>query len=194
MDQEEINRAIVRAARKYGHVVRLKGGDPFVFGRGMEEIEYAQAQGIRSVEVIPGISSAIAGPAAAGIPVTCRGLSQSFWVITATSKKGGLTADLAQAAQSNATVVLLMGIRKLTEIATLFGQYRTPETPIAVIQNATLGEQKTWSGCLANLSSAHANIDLQHPGIIVIGEVVQKAHWLHEAQPELSRSTETQAT
>lgn len=177
MSQDEINVAIVRAAQRYGHVVRLKGGDPFVFGRGMEEIEYAQAQGIQEIEVIPGISSAIAGPSSAGIPVTSRGSSQGFWVLTATNKEGKLSANLAGAAQSDATVVVLMGIKKLAEIGALFAQYRDQNTPIAIIQNATLNNQKTWVGSLAQLLNGGVSIDKNAPGLIVIGEVVNKASW-----------------
>ncbi len=177
MSQDEINKEIVQAAHRYGHVVRLKGGDSFVFGRGMEEIEHAQKHGISDIEVIPGISSAIAGPASAGIPVTCRGLSQGVWVLTATSKEGKLSASIISAAQSEATVVLLMGIKKLAEISAVFGKYRSPDTPLAVIQNATMENQKNWIGNLGQALAGDLNIDEQAPGIIVIGEVITKAAW-----------------
>lgn len=173
--QTEINQQIVEAAYRYGHVVRLKGGDPFVFGRGMEEIEYARARGIQQIEVISGISSAIAGPAAAGIPVTSRGLSTSFWVLTATTKEGELAPDILMAAQSSATVVLLMGVRKVAAIAHLFGQYREVGTPIAIIQNATLENQEVVVDDLEGVVTRLGEIDVQAPGIVVIGEVVRLA-------------------
>ena len=177
MSQDEINKEIVQAAQRYGHVVRLKGGDPFVFGRGMEEIEHAQKHGIFNIEVIPGISSAIAGPASAGIPVTCRGLSQGVWVLTATNKAGKLSASITSAAQSESTVVLLMGIKKLAEISAVFCQYRSPNTPLAIIQNATMENQKNWIGSLGQVVAGEVEIDAQAPGIIVIGEVITKATW-----------------
>src|SRR5690606_29804914 len=95
--QEETNRLIVYYALKYGHVVRLKGGDPFVFGRGAEEIDFAQKFGIKT-EVVPGITSSISVPASLGIPVTKRGISESFWVITGTTTTGKLSRDLHLAA------------------------------------------------------------------------------------------------
>ncbi len=173
--QREINQQIVEAAYRYGHVVRLKGGDPFVFGRGMEEIEYAKQQGIQQIAVISGISSAIAGPAAAGIPVTSRGLSTSFWVLTATTKEGELAPDIQMAAQSTATVVLLMGIRKIEAIAALFSQFRDGSTPIAIIQNATLENQLTVVDQLSGVGERLGEIDIHAPGIVVIGEVVRLA-------------------
>src|SRR5688572_4981 len=97
--QEEINELIVEFAYLYGHVVRLKGGDSFVFGRGSEEIAYAEGHGISS-HVVPGISSALAVPASIKIPVTARGISESFWVITGTTKSGEVSGDIALAAQS----------------------------------------------------------------------------------------------
>lgn len=171
--QTEINQQIVESAYQYGHVVRLKGGDPFVFGRGMEEIEFAYARGIQNIEVIPGISSAIAGPAAAGIPVTSRGLSNSFWVLTATTHEGELAVDVQKAAQSNATVILLMGVRKIQAIADLFVQFRANDTPIAVIQDATLATQLTIVDKLSSIANRLNEIDLNAPGIVVIGEVVR---------------------
>ncbi len=141
----------------------------------MEEIEYAKQQGIQQIAVISGISSAIAGPAAAGIPVTSRGLSTSFWVLTATTKEGELAPDIQMAAQSTATVVLLMGIRKIEAIAALFSQFRDATTPIAIIQNATLENQHTVVDQLSGVGGRLAEIDVQAPGIIVIGEVVRMA-------------------
>lgn len=186
--QTEINQQMVEAAYRYGHVVRLKGGDPFVFGRGMEEIEYARSRGIQQIEVISGISSAIAGPAAAGIPVTSRGLSTSFWVLTATTKEGELAPDMLMAAQSSATIVLLMGVRKIAAIAHLFSQYRAVDTPVAIIQNATLDNQEVLVDDLRGIAARLGEIDVQAPGIVVIGAVVRLAE-LNYSQLMRSNST-----
>ena len=117
--QEQINELIVTHAHTHGHVVRLKGGDPFIFGRGAEEMEYAASFGIE-VAMVPGISSSLAVPAYQNIPLTKRGSAESFWVITGTTKEHKLSDDVALAAKSNATVVILMGMGKLPEIVKLF--------------------------------------------------------------------------
>jgi len=110
---------IVSNALLFGHVVRLKGGDPFVFGRGGEEMEYVRKSGL-PVSIIPGISSSIGVPGIIGIPVTHRGLSESFWVVTATDMKGNLAKDIQKAAETDATVVVLMGLSKLDQIVNLY--------------------------------------------------------------------------
>jgi uroporphyrin-III C-methyltransferase len=117
--QENINKLMIDYALNYGHVVRLKGGDPFVFGRGYEELDHAADFSIPA-QVIPGISSSIGVPGLQGIPVTHRGLSESFWVVTGTTTDGKISADLYQAAKTKATVVVLMGIHKLAQIAQIF--------------------------------------------------------------------------
>src|SRR3954469_17153283 len=119
--QENINKLMIDYALNYGHVVRLKGGDPFVFGRGYEELDFAAAHNIPT-QVVPGISSSIGVPGLQGIPVTHRGLSESFWVVTGTTSDGNISADLYEAAKTNATVVVLMGIHKLAEIAAIFSK------------------------------------------------------------------------
>ena len=119
--QEQINDLIVAKAQRHGHVVRLKGGDSFVFGRGSEEIEFAQQNNLQT-EVIPGISSALAVPAGQGIPLTRRHVSESFWVITGTTKTHQLSSDILIAAQSTATIVILMGMGKLNEIVNVFSK------------------------------------------------------------------------
>ena len=168
--QDEINQFLVDCAFRYGHVVRLKGGDPFVFGRGHEELQYAQAYGI-PVEVIPGISSAIAGPASVGIPVTHRGLSNSFWVITATTRKHQISEDLVLAAQTSSTLVILMGTRKLAEIVQVVSRYRSAETPVGLIESATLPNARTILGHLGEIEKLAGDHQFSAPGIIVIGEV-----------------------
>ena len=169
--QDDINILIVENAYKYGHVVRLKGGDPFVFGRAHEEIEYVESFGI-PVSVVPGISSALAVPSSQGIPMTRRNVSSSFWVMTATKRDGSFSEDLKYASLSSATMVILMGIHKLTEIAQEINKYRGSSTPIAVIQNGTMKNECCVISTLSGIGAASAGIDVSKPGIIVIGNVV----------------------
>ncbi|WP_420147854.1 uroporphyrinogen-III C-methyltransferase [Spirosoma sp.] len=168
--QEDINPLIVHYAHQYGHVVRLKGGDSFVFGRGYEEIEFARQYGIIT-DVVPGISSSYAVPASAGIPLTTRGISESFWVVTGTTKAGQLSSDLQLAAQSSATVVVLMGMHKLAEIMTVFGDNGKSETPVAIIQNGTLPEEQVVTGRVNDIAEKVAEAGVGNPAIIVVGDV-----------------------
>ncbi len=172
--QEEINSLIVESTHLYGHVVRLKGGDPFVFGRATEEIEHASRYGI-STQVVPGISSALAVPAAVSIPLTSRGVSESFWVVTGTTMTGKLSADVALAAQSSATVIILMGLKKLAEIMAVFQSFGKGDMAVAVIQSGTLPEQKHVVGTVSNIASLVLEEDLGSPGIIIAGDVVRYA-------------------
>lgn len=172
--QEQINNLIIESAFLYGHVVRLKGGDPFVFGRATEEIEYASRFGIPA-SVVPGISSALAVPAALSIPVTSRGVSESFWVVTGTTMSGNLSHDVALAARSTATVVILMGLKKLPEIMTIFRELGKGDTPVAVIQNGTLPNQKHVVGTASTIVDLVREEDLGAPGIIIAGDVVKFA-------------------
>lgn len=169
--QSEINNMIVELAQTHGHVVRLKGGDPFVFGRGYEEMEFAQAQGIDS-EYIPGISSSIGVPGLAGIPVTHRNLSRSFWVVTATMSDGSLSPDIQLAAQSDATVVVLMGLSKLTEIVEIFKVNGKSELPVAVLQDGSLPTAKNVFGMVDSIVQLAENENIGSPAVIVLGEVV----------------------
>lgn len=169
--QEDINKLIVEKALKSGHVIRLKGGDPFIFGRGHEEILYAQAFGIETA-VVPGISSSIAVPELQGIPLTRRGINDSFWVLTGTTKEHELSADIEKAARSNATVVVLMGMTKLAEIMEVFKKEGKNETPVAIIQNGSLEEEKIGLGTVETISGVAETLKLSSPAIIVIGEVV----------------------
>ena len=179
--QEEINPLIVHYARQYGHVVRLKGGDPFVFGRGWEEGEYARQHGI-AVDVVPGISSSYAVPAAAGVPLTHRGASESFWVVTGTLKDGSFSRDLHLAAQSSATVVILMGIHKLPQIAQLFAKLGKGDVPIAIIQNGTTAEQRVVTGYVRDIVERAEAGGISNPAVIVVGEVARMAHQPETAQ------------
>jgi len=172
--QEEINALIVESAFLYGHVVRLKGGDPFVFGRAMEEIEYTSRYGINA-RVVPGISSALAVPASISIPLTSRGVSESFWVVTGTTLTGSLSADVTLAAQSTATVIILMGLRKIGEIMAIFQGFGKGDLPVAVIQNGTLPSQKQVVGTVSSIAGLVKEEDLGSPGIIIAGDVVRYA-------------------
>jgi uroporphyrin-III C-methyltransferase len=177
--QEEINALIVEFAFLYGHVVRLKGGDPFVFGRGMEEIEFALKNGIETA-VVPGISSAIAVPGSLDIPATARGVSESFWVVTGTTMTGALSADIRLAAQSTATVIILMGLNKVAEIMNIFADYGKVNTPVAVIQNGTLPEQQAVVGTVSTICDLIEQEKIGSPSVIVIGEVVRYARDLRK--------------
>jgi uroporphyrin-III C-methyltransferase len=172
--QDDINALIVESAYHYGHVVRLKGGDPFVFGRGAEEAEYAEAHGVQAT-VVPGISSAIAVPASANIPVTARGVSESFWVITGTTKAGDISTDVALAAQSRATVVILMGLNKLGDILAQFSKHGKGDVPAAVIFNGTLPDQRNVIGTVSTLPALAEAERIGSPGVIIVGEVVRYA-------------------
>ena len=170
--QDEINKLIVKHAFQYGNVVRLKGGDPFVFGRGHEEIEYAESFGL-CIEIIPGITSAISVPELQRIPVTRRGVSESFWVITGSTKEGKLSKDLELAAQSTATVVVLMGMRKLPEIVALYKKLGIANTPVGIIQSGSTYKEKAGFGKMENIMDVVSEKGLKSPAIIVIGNVVE---------------------
>ena len=170
--QDQINDLIVSMAQRHGHVVRLKGGDPFIFGRGSEEIEYVQQFGIETA-IVPGISSSMGVPAANGISLTQRGISESFWVITGTTSDHKLSKDVALASQSSATVVILMGMNKLSEIISIYQTNRTDDLPVAIIQNGTKTNEKKVVGNISSIVQLVEIHQLSSPAIIVIGEVVQ---------------------
>ncbi|MBG6187194.1 uroporphyrinogen-III C-methyltransferase [Flavobacterium sp. CAN_S2] len=175
--QDQINQLIVDNALTYGHVVRLKGGDPFIFGRGGEEIDFVESFGIPTF-VVPGISSSIAVPAYQGISLTKRGVSESFWVITGTTSDRKLSNDVALAAQSSATVVILMGMSKLSQIIDLFQKESKGETPVAIIQNGTTAQEKIGVGTINTIQQVVTENKLSSPAIIVIGEVVKESNKL----------------
>jgi uroporphyrin-III C-methyltransferase len=172
LSQDEINTLIVQYAYSHGHVVRLKGGDPFVFGRALEEIEAARSAGIE-VEVVPGISSALAVPEMQMIPLTCRGVSESFWVTTGTTRSGDISPDIKLAAQSTATVVILMAMSKLEGIMDIFVQEGKSDTPVAIIQNGTMPNEKCVVGTVRDITFKAQYEGLSNPAIIVVGEVVK---------------------
>ncbi|MFT4092924.1 MAG: uroporphyrinogen-III C-methyltransferase [Niabella sp.] len=172
LSQQEINTLILEYAATYNNIVRLKGGDPFVFGRAWEEIETASAAGIE-VEVIPGISSALAVPASKMIPVTARGTNESFWVITGTTRNGDISNDIKLAAQSSATVVILMAMSRLEQITGLFAASGKSDTPVAIIQNGTLPTEKIITGTVKDIYFRAQYAAIENPAVIVIGEVVR---------------------
>ena len=175
--QDQINQLIVDNALTYGNVVRLKGGDPFIFGRGSEEIEFIESFGIETV-VVPGISSVVAVPASQGISITKRGVSESFWAITGTTSDRKLSADVAFAAQSSATVVILMGMHKLPQIIDLFQKEDKGDLPVAIIQSGTTSEEKVGVGTVNSILEIVKEKQLSSPAIIVLGEVVRESNKL----------------
>jgi len=183
--QDEINELIVEFAYLYGHVVRLKGGDPFVFARGSEEVAFAESFGVRT-SVVPGISSALAVPASVNIPVTARGISESFWVVTGTTKDGLISADIALAAQSSATIIILMGLNKIEEIMGQFMRYGRHDTAVAIIQNGTMADQKSIIGNVATIADLAGGSGIGSPAIIVVGEVVNYSHKIEGLLQEVS--------
>jgi uroporphyrin-III C-methyltransferase/precorrin-2 dehydrogenase/sirohydrochlorin ferrochelatase len=170
--QEEINALMVREARAGHRVVRLKGGDPFVFGRGAEEVEALREAGI-AVEVVPGITSAVAAPAAAGIPVTHRALSSGFAVVTGHEcDADASTLDWAALARMP-TLVVLMGLRALPRVtARLLAHGLAPDTPAAVVAQGTRPEQRVVVATLGTIAEAVAASGVTQPATLVVGRVV----------------------
>ena len=173
--QEEINRILVECAKKHKNVVRLKGGDPFVFGRGGEEIEALRQYNI-PYEVIPGVTSAVAVPECAGIPVTHRGVARSFHVITGHTKNsvGSPEYDYETLGKTEGTLVFLMGLSNLGEIADkLIFAGKPANIPVAVISDGTTACQKVVKGRLKNIVEKVNESNLKSPAIIVIGETAE---------------------
>jgi uroporphyrin-III C-methyltransferase len=171
MTQTAIHALMIRAARRGRRVVRLKGGDPFVFGRGGEEALALQHAGI-SYEVVPGISSAIAAPAAAGIPVTHRGVASAFLVVSGHEAEAFASA-IAQLQPNGVTVVVLMGLGRSAAIACdLIDRGWSRGTPAAVIVDASRAKQQVWRGTLEQLAAEESVMDTSGAGTIVIGDVV----------------------
>ncbi len=179
--QEEICRLAIAHARAGRRVVRLKGGDPFVFGRGGEEAIACAEANVRC-EIVPGVSSAVAAPAAAGIPITHRGVAGSVAIVAGhCSPDAPNRADCIDRVDWPAvakldTIVILMGVSRLSEIAAaLIAAGRSAQTPAAAIANATLADQQTVLATLANLAVRVAEAGLQAPATIIVGEVVRIA-------------------
>lgn len=188
ISQPEINALLVYHAKQNQKVLRLKGGDPFVFGRGTEEIEVCQKNGIEC-HVVPGISSAIAGPSAAGIPVTSRGIARSLLIMTGQTapQLGRHQIDFHAMAQVD-TVVLMMARKNLSELAEgLIAAGRDPETPAACIQRATCSDQRVAYSTLHGIADQVQRLGLSNPMITVIGNVAafvdqHQIEWPQEAE------------
>ncbi len=177
LSQDEINALLVKCASKYGCTVRLKGGDPYVFGRGGEEAMALHAAGVR-FEVVPGISSAIAGPACAGIPVTHRDCCTQFTVFTGHegAHKAESTLDIAGIAAAKGTKVMLMGMSRLREtMNALVEAGQGADVPAAAVQWAATGRQKSVTATVGTLADAVADAGISSPAVVVIGEVVALA-------------------
>lgn len=168
--QEQILELIKEKAFSKGMVVRLKGGDPYIFGRGFEEVLFAREHGIETF-YIPGITS-MQAVGLEDIPLTHRNVCESIWIVTGTKKDGSLSEDLRLAIKSKATVVIYMGMRKLAEIAKVFEEENAGDLPAAIIQHASLPKQKMGRGAVKNLEAIAEEHKLMHPSIIVIGRVV----------------------
>lgn len=172
--QETIHGLIKEKAFTRGKVVRLKGGDPFIFGRGYEEILFARQQGIKA-SYIPGITS-MQTAGFDDIPLTHRNISEGFWVMTGTKKDGTLTEDLNLAMQSKATVIIYMGMKKIPLIAAAYSGNGKGDTPAAIIQHATLLHKKVCKGLVKDLPEMAEKNKITHPAIIIIGKVVDIEH------------------
>jgi uroporphyrin-III C-methyltransferase / precorrin-2 dehydrogenase / sirohydrochlorin ferrochelatase len=167
LTQDQINEVIVDRARRGLRVARLKGGDPFVLGRGSEEVLACAEAGI-PVEVVPGVTSAVSGPAAAGIPVTHRGLSAGFVVIS-----GHALGDLAPLAATDLTLVVLMGVAQLPHLVQgLVAAGRSAATPVAVVERAYAPDQRVTLGTLGTIAEQAEREQVRNPAIIVVGDVV----------------------
>ncbi|MBH0203377.1 MAG: uroporphyrinogen-III C-methyltransferase [Nitrospira sp.] len=184
-EQEAINRLLIDRAGEGNVVVRLKGGDPFVFGRGGEEAEALASAGIE-FEVVPGVTAAVAAPAYAGIPVTHRTLASTLTIVTGHEdpQKPSTALDWSQLAASQGTVVFLMGMKNLSTIAaTLMAEGRAGSTPVAIIRWGTRVSQQTVVGTLADIAEKAEAAQMEPPTIIVVGEVVRlrsKLNWFEQ--------------
>ena len=168
--QEAIHALIEEKSRKGGTIIRLKGGDPYIFGRGFEEVMVARELGMK-VTYIPGITS-MQTTGLIDIPLTHRGVSDGIWMLTGTKKDGALSADLRLAMKSRSTVVIYMGMKKLEEIAAIYRQEGLGEMPAAIVEHGSLPHQRMAVGVAAALPAMAEEYRLSHPAIIIIGEVV----------------------
>ncbi len=183
--QEEINELLVRLAKQGKRVLRLKGGDPFIFGRGGEEIETLAAEGI-PFQVVPGITAASGVASYAGIPLTHRDYAQSCMFVTGHLKDGSMNLDWAALARPKQTVVVYMGLHGLDTLCDELVKHGMPDTtPIAIVQQGTTQNQRVVTGTLATLPKIAAIAQLQAPTLIIIGGVVklrEKLQWFYPRQ------------
>ncbi|MCO5974165.1 uroporphyrinogen-III C-methyltransferase [Actinoallomurus soli] len=188
--QERINALLVEHAKAGRFVVRLKGGDPFVFGRGGEEVLHCLQEGI-PVTVVPGITSAIAVPGAVGVPVTHRGVSQEFHVVSAHVAPGdpASTVDWEGLGRAQGTLILLMAVERMSVIADTLMRYgRSPDTPVAVVQNGTLQSQRALTATLATVVDDMTATGVRPPAIVVVGDVVQVARQIDMLNADMGRT------
>jgi uroporphyrin-III C-methyltransferase len=172
--QDAINALLIRAVRRGRRVVRLKGGDPFVFGRGGEEVAALNAAGI-AVEMVPGISSALAAPALAGIPLTYRGVSSAFLVVSG-HDQAVFDAAIAGLKPGKVTIVVLMAVGQAPDVARrLRDGGWAGTTPAALVMDASLPRQQVWRGTLDDLAGGHVTVPTDGAGTIVVGDVVALA-------------------
>ena len=175
VSQNEINDLLVARARSGLNVVRLKGGDPFIFGRGGEEAEYLRAAGVQ-VEVVPGVTAALACAAVAGVPLTHRDHAMEVTFVTGHGREGGPAPDWATLARARHTIVVYMGIAHAAEIsANLIEHGLSAGTPVAVVQDGTLATQRVVAGTLGTLGALVADNRIQNPALFLIGEVARNA-------------------
>jgi len=184
--QAELNSMLVELGRQGLEVVRLKGGDPFVFGRGGEEAEALAAAGV-PFEVVPGVSAMSAVPASAGIPVTHRGVSAQVTLVSGHSA-GGESLDFAQLAAAPGTLVVFMGLAHLAEIADgLVAAGRDPHTPAAVVSQGTLPDGRSVTGELREIAELAEG--LESPALLVVGDVVAVGRILARSQARLAAAS-----
>lgn len=171
--QATVNQLMVDYALNFGHVVRLKGGDLFVFGRGYEELDYAASYSIETA-IVPGISSAISVPGIQGIPVTHKGDSDSLWILSGADSAGNLNKEIATAALTKATVVVLLGFEQLAQIVNMYKNIGKGRLPAAVIQNGSMKNEKIAIGLVNTIEEVvtEVGIDNTGPVLLVFGQTV----------------------
>jgi len=170
VSQADINELIAYYCTRYAAVVRLKGGDPYIYGRGFEEWAVAKQVGVR-IAYVPGVTS-MQGVGMWDIPLTHRGTSEGVWVLTGMKRDGSIASDLSLAVQSNSTVVIYMGMRKLSEIARTYVMYGKGDTPAAIVQDATKPDGRRVTCAVRDLVRCSREANMCSPAIIIIGEVV----------------------
>lgn len=183
--QDEINALMVARARAGSAVVRLKGGDPFVFGRGGEEVEYLRVAGL-SVEIVPGITAATGCAAVSGIPLTHRDHASAVTFVTGRGRDGEPVLDWPALAGGHRTLVVYMGVAAADSIsARLVGHGMAPDTPAAIVENGTLADQRIFTGTVGTLGAMVRDNSVDGPAVLIIGDVVPlaPAAAVHGAEP-----------
>lgn len=173
VSQQSINQLIIEKANQKGHVVRLKGGDPFVFGRGFEELQFAQDHDIPT-EVVIGISS-IMLPGLYDIPLTCRGVNQGFSVLTATSADGSVSSEVSVAAKNASTALIFMGLSKLEEVVAHYLNEGRGDLPVAIISNGSLDHAQVIAGTVKSIVDIARDQKPASPALLIFGEGASQA-------------------